>query len=103
MAYKVIITPDARKDLENYLSYLVNVKKNPQAATNVNNDFEDSVTDLENTAGSLKLDDDPDIAAMGYHRIHLKKHRYFLLYIVENNTVFVDRMFHDLQDYKNLV
>lgn len=101
MRYEVIVTPDAGKDWDNYLSYLDKVKKNPQAVMNLNNDLEDAVYTLETMAGSLKYDDDPDIAAMGYRRIHLKKHRYFMLYRLEDDTAFVDRIFHDLQDYKN--
>ena len=81
-------------------SYLVYSKKNPQAALSLNDDLEDAVYKLEDVAESLKYDDNPDIAAMGYHRIHLEKHNYFMMYRVVKNTVFVDRIFRDLQDYK---
>ena len=101
MIYEVVITPDAQKDWDNALSYISLIKKNPQAVINLNNDFEDAVYTLETAAGSLKFDDDPDIAAMGYHRIHLDKHNYFMLYRVIGDQAFVDRIFHDLQDYKN--
>ncbi len=101
MRYKVIVTPDARDDWENFLSYIALVKKNPQAAMNLNDDLEDAVCTLEDMAGSLKYDDDTDIAAMGYRRIHLKKHRYFMLYRIVGGTAFIDRIFHDLQDYRN--
>ena len=79
MVYEVVITPDAQKDWDNALSYISLIKKNPQAVINLNNDFEDAVCALETAAGSLKLDDDSDIAAIGYHRIHLDKHNYFIL------------------------
>lgn len=28
-------------------------------------------------------------------------HRYFMLYRIENDTVYVDNIFHELQDYEN--
>lgn len=40
MVYKVIITSDAEEDLDKFISYLLFVKKNRQAATNVLDDFE---------------------------------------------------------------
>ena len=35
MAYKVVVTSDAEQDLDRFLDYLVNEKKNKQAALNV--------------------------------------------------------------------
>ena len=40
MEYKVVITSDAEEDLDRFVRYLLFVKQNPQAATNVLNDFE---------------------------------------------------------------
>ena len=37
----------------------------------------------------------------GYRRIGLEHYRYFLLYRIENDTVVIDKMFHELQDYEN--
>lgn len=39
--------------------------------------------------------------AVGYHRINFLRHRYFMLYRIEENTVFIDDIFHELQDYEN--
>lgn len=99
--YRVEVTDDAKADLDEFVTYLLLVKKSEQAADSLLDDFLDAVGELEDVAGSLKLDDDKDLAALGYHRIHLKKHRYYLLYRIEGQTVVVDNMFHDLQDYKN--
>ena len=40
MDYRVLITPDAENDLEEFVKYLVIDKKNKQAAENLLNDFE---------------------------------------------------------------
>ena len=42
-----------------------------------------------------------EIAVLGYHRINFLSHRYFMLYRIENNTVYVDNIFHELQDYES--
>lgn len=54
-------------------------------------------------AGSLKLCEEPGLRALGYRTIHLKRHRYFMLYRIEDNKVYVIGVYHDLQDYENIV
>ena len=54
MEYKVVITSDAEEDLDRFVRYLLFVKQNPQAATNVLNDFEETKQSLSNIAGSLQ-------------------------------------------------
>ncbi len=99
--FNVIATVDVEADLDEFVMYLLMKKRNEQAANNLINDYLDTIEELRMLADGLKLDDDPKCAALGYHRIHLKKHQYFLLYRLENDEAVVDRMFHDLQDYRN--
>lgn len=54
MVYKVLITEDAEKDLDHFIQYLLFVKNNPQAASNVLDDFEQTKKRLSQVAGSLK-------------------------------------------------
>ena len=37
---------------------------------------------------------------LGYRRINFKSHRYFMLYRVEEDKVYVDNVFHELQDFE---
>ena len=83
------------------LSVVLFEKKSEQAARNLLNDFEATKTSLSNVAGSLKLCDNPKLRALGYRRINFLSHRYFMLYRIENDTVYVDNIFHELQDYEN--
>ena len=103
MEYKVVITSDAEEDLDRFVRYLLFEKQNPQAATNVLNDFEATKQTLSNVAGSLKLCDNPRLHALGYRKIHFLSHRYFMLYRVDGNLAIVDNIFHELQDYENRV
>ena len=38
---------------------------------------------------------------LGHRRFSFKSHRYFMPYRVEENIVYVDNVYHELQDYEN--
>lgn len=101
MGYKIVLMRDAEEDLDRFVTYLLLEKKSEQAARNLLNDFEETKASLTNVAGSLKLCDNPKLRELGYHRINFLSHRYFMLYRIENDTVYVDNIFHELQDYEN--
>lgn len=101
MDYRVVVTEEAEEDLNRFIQYLLFIKKNHQAAINVLDDFEDTVKMLKHVAGSLKMCDNPRLEELGYRRISFQKHRYFILYRIENDVVYVDDIFHELQDYEN--
>ncbi len=52
-------------------------------------------------AESLKLCDNERLLQLGYRRIKFLSHRYFMLYRIVDGVVFVDNIFHELQDYEN--
>lgn len=101
MDYKVVVTAEAEEDLNQFIQYLLLAKKNKQAAKNVLDDFEDTVELLKHVAESLKTCDNPHLQSLGYHRINFQKHRYFMLYRIEDDVIYVDDIFHELQDYEN--
>lgn len=100
MAYKVVVTAD-EEDLNQYIRYLLTVKKSDQVAKNVLDDFEAVIQNLKSVAGSLKLCDNPRLKKLGYRRINFLSHRYFMMYRIVKDTVFIDSIFHELQDYEN--
>lgn len=101
MDYKVVLMESAEEDLDRFIHYLLFEKQSEQAARNLLNDFEATTKSLANVAGSLKLCDNPKLKVLGYRRINFLSHRYFMLYRIEGNIVFVDSIFHELQDYEN--
>lgn len=101
MDYKIVLSRGAEEDLDGFVAYLLFEKKSEQAARNLLNDFETTKASLSNVAGCLKLCDNPKLREIGYHRINFLSHRYFMLYRIENDTVYVDNIFHELQDYEN--
>lgn len=101
MDYKVVITKDAEADMDQFVQYLLFEKKSEQAADNLLDDFEATISTLAHAAESIKMCESQHLKEFGYRRINFKFHRYFMLYRVEEDNVFVDNIFHELQDYEN--
>ena len=101
MVYKVFVTEEAEADLDNFVSYLLFVKKSEQDAKNLLDDFELTKQSLANVAGSLQDCTNPRLKEFGYKRINFMSHRYFMLYRIEDDKVIIDNIFHELQDYEN--
>ena len=101
MDYEIVVTAEAENDMERYIRYLLVDKKSRQAAKSVMDDFSATLQSLKSVAGSLKLCVNPRLKALGYRRINFLFHRYFMMYRLDGNTVIVDNIFHELQDYEN--
>ena len=101
--FKVIFTDKAGKQAQQILDYLVYELENMQAALSVEQDMKDTAARLSYMAGSLKLCDDADLRALGYRTIHFRRHRYFMLYEVADDCAYVLGIYHDLQDYENIL
>ena len=100
MDYKIVLMRDAEEDLDRFIAYLLFEKKSEQAARNLLNDFEATKTSLSNVAGSLKLCDNPKLKELGYRRINFLSHRYFMIYRIDNDTVYVDNIFHEFLEFQ---
>lgn len=101
MDYKVVVTRDAEEDLDRFIKYLIFEKESTQAAQNVLNDYDAAIESLKHVAGSLKLCDNPRLRQLEYRRFNFLNHRYFMLYRIVDDVVFIDNIFHDLQDYES--
>ena len=101
MDYKIVVTKDAEDDLDQFIKYLIFEKESMEAAQNVLNDYDATINTLKNAAGSLKLCDNPRLRQLEYRRINFLNHRYFMLYRIVDDVVYVDNIFHELQDYES--
>lgn len=100
--YRIKISPSAKQQFRRYIWYLVEKKKNLQAAAAVNNDFEETIDRLSTVAGSMRFCDDKELADEGIRKIFFKKHDYVVLYSLESDVVEIHAVYHTLQDYENL-
>lgn len=103
MNYEVILTTPAKIQLDHIIEYILSEFENEQAALSVLEDAENTRIRLSHVAGSLKLCADSGLRAPGYRTIHFKNHRYFMLYRLDQNKVYVDAIYHDMQDYENIL
>ena len=101
MQYKIVITPTASKQLENYFMYTADVLKNPVAAKAIISDARNTKNELTNLAGSLPYCDNPKLKSQGYKKIEFLKHDFYMVFRVVEDKAVVEGMFHALQDYEN--
>lgn len=102
VSYNVIVSPKALEQLNEYIDYIQLTLLNNQAANSVWEDAIETINELEIVAGSLRECEHPALKEMGYHRILFKKHDYLMLYRIDGTTVYVEAVYHMLQDYENL-
>lgn len=103
MGFEVIFSEQAEQNLDRIINYCLYKLKNTQAAMNILSDAEDTLKRLSNVADSLKLCENTRLHDLGYRKIHFKRHNYFMLYRIEGNKAYVDAVYHDLQDYENII
>ena len=100
-SYRVVISLAAKEDLKRCIRYLKNVKNSVQAAQNVMDDYRQTSIILSDVADSIKDPDSIILKSRGLKRINFQKHRYFMLFKVEDNKVIITNIFHELEDYEN--
>ncbi len=103
MEFEVVLTSQAQLDFRNITNYLLYEIKSEQAATSVADDMENTIERLSRMADALKLCENPRLRSLGYRTIRFKRHSYFMLYRIEDEKVYVDGIYHDLQDYESIL
>ena len=99
--YKVVVTDKAETALDKYIGYLVDVKKNEQAANNLFYDYIETRKELERVAGSIKMPESKKLKERNLKRINFKRHNYFMLFRIDDDKAVVVEIFHGLEDYEN--
>lgn len=101
MDYEVILTIPAKAQLDHIIEYILSEYENTQAALGIMDDAEETKYRLSHVASGLKLCEDPRLRDLGYRTIHFKRHNYFMLYRIQDGIVYVDAIYHNLQDYED--
>ena len=102
MAYRVVLSDRASEQLDSYVHYLAVKLGNTQAGSNLLDDALDTSEALSYVAGSLPFCTDPDLRKRGIRKMLFIRHRYLWLYRIEGDTVQIQAMYHELQDYENI-
>lgn len=103
MAYKIVVSQRANEQMEEIIVYIITKLQNKQAAKAVYDDIMNAYDKLEYMAGAMAICEDPYLAAKGYRRLALEHHDYVLLYQMDGSTVYVNGIFHMLEDYRKKI
>lgn len=103
MDYEVIVSEKAQSQLDQFVYYILVELGNKQAAQNMLTDAEETKIRLSHVAHSLKLCDNSRLRALGYRVIRFEHHRYLMVYRIDGDTVYVEGIYHELQNYENYI
>ena len=97
MDYNVKVTSSAESDLDGIIAYIIEELCNPQAANHLLNEIEKVYKELAVTPLCY-----PSCAQPLLHRYRKAAiMRYVMIYRVDEDTVYVERFFSQLEDYAN--
>lgn len=102
MGYKVILSDFAKLQLDEILFYICMTLCNEAAARSILQDAENTMRKLAQVGDSLKICDEPELAQYGYRKMRFSSHRYIMLYTIKGKEIHIDRIYHELEDYRNL-
>jgi len=103
MIYNLSITEKAEEQLDELVNYLLFILMNKNAAVHLLNSVERIYGLLEENPLQFSYSKDPYLASKGYREALLIDMKYRIIFSVENNTVYVKGIFHELQLYKNKI
>ena len=103
MAYKVIETSQAEQDLDNIVSFIVNILENPSAAAALLDDVEKYYSSLEDMPMLFEACRSPYLRALCCRKAGIRN--YIMIYKVNEpkKEVIILRFFHGRQDYEKLI
>ena len=99
MTYRLVITQRAEELLENIILYVAVKLSNKSAAAEILTDVEKVYAKLEYMAETFAFCEDPVLSSRGFRKIHLEHHDYVILFKVEAETVTIEGIFHELENY----
>lgn len=103
MRYNVSVSDLAYEQYDKFLDYIYYTLLNPQAADSLMQDFDTTINILEEHAESFGYCKSERLRKQGFHKIHFRRHRYLFVYRIKRDSVIVEGMYHELQDYENSI
>ena len=99
--YKVVVTEEAKRQMKKCLAYIRYNLNNEQAYESLKSDYQDTVLELSKSVGIIAEDTDENLRKREIKRIHFLRHRYVMLYTIEDDTAYIVEIHHELEDYRN--
>ncbi|KUO49550.1 MAG: plasmid stabilization protein [Desulfitibacter sp. BRH_c19] len=103
MTYKLIVSKEAHKDIDNIVHYIAVELVNPTAATSFIEDVEKSYYAVVHNPRMYSLCKDVSLSRQGYRKIAIKN--YLILYRIDDEakTVFIVRIIYGGRNYAELI
>ena len=80
--YKLIILPEAQKDIRNIILYIARDLAAPQAAMNLNNEFQNAIASLSEMPKRIKTVDEQPWKNAGIRKLRVKN--YYIYFLVDD-------------------
>lgn len=103
MAYKLIITEEAERLLDQQIQYLLYRLKNEQAAMHLLDETERIYERLEDNPYQFPQSRDTYLQKTGYREAVCTGMNYVIIFRIENKSVYVSGTFHQLENYRKKV
>ncbi|MBD5544289.1 MAG: type II toxin-antitoxin system RelE/ParE family toxin [Lachnospiraceae bacterium] len=100
MAYKLIITERADELLDNIVYHMLYRLKNEQAAKHLLDGIENVYDRLETNPEQFPFSRDSYLAYKGYREAIVPQMDYVVVFGINNNTVSIVGIFHQLENYQ---
>ena len=103
MAYKLLVTHEAERDIDNIVQYIAGELKNRTAAIGFLNDVEEAYLSVVQQPHMYSYCNDNRLREKEYRKIHLRN--YIMVYRVSDNeeSIIVLRVFYGRMDYLKLL
>lgn len=99
MAYKLVVSSEYDKQLDEIIGYVAIQLSNISAAEAILDDIEALYRYLQEVPESPALCGDPYLASKGYRKAILKHHDYVIMYRVVDESVYISGIFHMKENY----
>lgn len=100
--YDVEITQRAKDHFRGHIGYIVNKLRNPDAAWKFRDALDEAVRELTDHPETAPLCADPALRPFGYRKKLIPDTRYLCICRIDGNVVWIEGVYHQLQDYENL-
>ena len=100
--YDVKTTDLAQDHFRGHIGYILEKLKNPDAAWNFRDALEKAITELEDHPETAPFCSDPALSGFRYRKKMILDTRYLCICRIDGDIVWIEGIYHELQDYENL-
>ena len=99
MLYKLVVTDEMERLVDERVGYLLNKFKSHQAASHLLDGIEEIYDYLETNPEIYRESQDPFLSAFHYREAKVNEMDYIIVYKILEDTVYILGLFHSLENY----